>query len=120
MPYKDLDTRRNKAREYTAHWRAKNREKVWVSHKTHELRKKFGLTLQEWFEMMERQSSRCAICGTHNDDHWQSLHVDHCHTTGQVRGLLCQKCNRALGFFKDDPFLLRKAADYLENFVINP
>lgn len=84
------------------------------SRKSH-LKKKYGLTLEAWNNMLIAQNSCCAICKTHTDNclH-QQLSVDHDHTTGKVRALLCEQCNTALGKFKDSPELLREAADYVE------
>jgi hypothetical protein len=69
-------------------------------------------------QMYEEQNDKCFLCGTEgfkmNPNAKKNLVVDHCHTTGKVRKLLCHNCNRALGLFKDKPDLLRKAADYLE------
>lgn len=78
--------------------------------------RRYGLTYQEYRALIERQGGVCALCG----QEWRGwggksgLHVDHCHQTGQVRGLLCGDCNTALGRFGDDPAILRRAADYLE------
>lgn len=57
-----------------------------------------------------KETPFCAICNTNNCQ----LHVDHCHTTNKFRGILCHKCNRALGFFNDNSERLRKAADYID------
>ncbi len=78
--------------------------------------RRYGLTYQEYRALMERQGGVCALCR----QEWRGwggrtgLHVDHCHRTGRVRGLLCGDCNTALGRFGDDPVLLRRAAEYLE------
>lgn len=68
--------------------------------------------------MFETQNGLCAICGQPQTvvNQWgtKSLHVDHCHVTGQVRGLLCCNCNIGLGYFKDNPELMRNAAEYVE------
>jgi hypothetical protein len=62
--------------------------------------------------MLADQDGRCAICYTEaNGRMW---HIDHCHDTGKVRGILCDICNRGIGNLKDDPKLLRQAAEYLE------
>jgi hypothetical protein len=62
-------------------------------------------------EMKKAQRGRCAICRRTSK---RELHIDHCHKTGKVRGLLCSACNPALGAFKDDPKLLMAAVRYLK------
>ena len=79
------------------------------------LKESFGITMEQFQGMQEAQEGKCAICGvkatgSKRTDH---LFVDHCHTTGTIRGLLCNNCNFGLGHFKDNPELLTKAADYL-------
>jgi hypothetical protein len=66
-----------------------------------------------------RTSSSVRSCCISQGRCRQSLPVDHDHETGAIRGILCIDCNRALGMFRDDPRLLRKAAKYLENTAIN-
>lgn len=75
--------------------------------------KKYGLSLSAYLCLCRDQNSACAICKQPNTNK-KRLAVDHCHTTGKVRGLLCTPCNLALGSMRDNPVLLRKAADYLE------
>ena len=69
--------------------------------------------------MLTAQSGGCAICGRKPEQQkrYQTLHVDHCHETGKVRGLLCDQHNLLLGQFNDDPKLLRRAADYLDGLL---
>ena len=67
---------------------------------------KFGLTKQNVIDMMK--NAKCAVCQS-----TKKLHVDHDHTTGAIRGVLCQSCNMALGMAKDDPIILRGLIDYL-------
>lgn len=77
-------------------------------------RRKFGITLDQYNQMLEAQGGVCAICrGTETMPHQARLSVDHCHTTGAVRGLLCSHCNRGIGCYADDPARLEKAACYL-------
>jgi hypothetical protein len=76
------------------------------------LMRKFGLTLEQYDAMLEAQDGGCFICGRPPRDDI-SLHVDHDHSTGKVRGILCFCCNNALADFQDDPALLRKAASYV-------
>lgn len=76
----------------------------------------YGLTPQQYEEMLEAQGGTCALCGKppRGKANGGKLHVDHCHETGRVRSLLCHSCNLGLGKFFDDPDLLRRAALYLE------
>ena len=74
------------------------------------LEKRYGVTREQYDQMT---ASGCLICGT-LDGGKKGFHVDHCHTTNAVRGVLCHGCNVGLGMFKDDPERLRRAAQYLE------
>ena len=79
------------------------------------LRDKFGMTPNEYEAMLDLQGGRCAICqtdkpGGRNADYFN---VDHDHLTGEVRGLLCAKCNMAIGGLKDSPEVLLRAHHYL-------
>ena len=75
------------------------------------LRRKYGLTLNLFEALVSAQLGNCAICGVNED---LDLHVDHDHRTKKVRGLLCGKCNKAIGLLNDSPETLRAAAEYLE------
>jgi hypothetical protein len=75
------------------------------------LRRTFGITQADYDALLERQGGGCAICGKPPGK--ISLHVDHDHETGEIRGLLCVGCNNALGQFHDDPALLYRAIDYV-------
>lgn len=74
--------------------------------------KKFGITIEQYNELLMAQDGRCAIC--HGPSTREHFDVDHDHVTGIVRGLLCSSCNIGLGYFKDNPMLLKDAATYLE------
>lgn len=77
-----------------------------------QLRAKYGITSEQYDRMLEAQGGVCAVCsGTHENGH--RLAVDHCHTTGKVRSLLCGACNTALGLAKEDPTRLEALAAYL-------
>lgn len=75
------------------------------------LRHKYGIGIEEFEAMLEAQGGACAVCGSHPDG--RDLCVDHDHVTGQVRGLLCDLCNRMLGQAGDNPDLLDRGAAYL-------
>lgn len=97
---------------YARHWRAANPRKS----KSIDLKKSYGITLEDWERMYAAQEGACAICKTsehEKSERYANLAVDHCHTTGRVRGLLCNTCNRALGMFQDNPEYLLRAAKYL-------
>ena len=76
------------------------------------LRKKYGMTLDEFNELSEAQEHECCICGEENKVH-KNLVVDHNHATGEVRGLICSPCNSALGHAKDLVKVLEAMIDYL-------
>ena len=78
------------------------------------LKKKYGLDEAAFNAMLAAQDDRCAICRLKLPGGKGAFHVDHCHVTGRVRGLLCMLCNHGLGNFRDDPLKLRAAAAYLE------
>lgn len=75
----------------------------------------YGVGSAEIEAMLETQGGRCAICRTDNwPGHHHKPHVDHCHDTGQIRGVLCASCNQGLGKFRDSPDLLQAAIAYLQ------
>jgi len=76
------------------------------------LMRKYGMTIEEYDAMLEGQAGGCFICGRPPREDI-SLHVDHDHATGKVRGILCFRCNNALADFGENPELLRKAASYV-------
>jgi hypothetical protein len=73
-----------------------------------------GITKDQYATMCATQGGKCKICGEVPSGRFKRLAVDHDHKSGEVRGLLCVRCNRALGWFKDDFGLLEKAAQYLQ------
>ncbi len=85
-------------------------------HRRSQLKTKYGMTPEDYDRMVAAQGGRCAICGEEppGDIHQRSLHIDHDHLTGQVRGLLCSACNTGLGKFRDSPRMLLAAIGYLE------
>lgn len=96
----------------------KDNPDVW---REYDLRKSYGINLAEYNALLESQNFVCAICGNPEIDICnkkgavRNLAVDHCHTTGKIRGLLCRGCNQGLGNFRDNPKFLTKAATYILN-----
>jgi hypothetical protein len=79
--------------------------------------KKYGLTVDDYNNMLKKQQGNCAICSSsvsHRTNTNYNLFVDHCHTTGKVRGLLCHHCNAGLGHMKDSKEFLERAIRYLD------
>lgn len=107
MPYADPAKRRAFKRTYYL----KNRERKRQIQRRADLRRKYGLSMEDYAAMLASQSWACAVC--HKPFTVTAL-VDHCHTLGHVRGLLCNACNVALGRFEDDPERMRRAARYIE------
>lgn len=78
---------------------------------THFKRHGYNLTVEEYRDMLIKQGNLCKICRSPPGK--RSLHIDHCHTTGKVRGLLCCNCNVMIAQSKDDPLRLILGAEYL-------
>ncbi len=90
----------------------KERRSSYIKHYT------YGLTAEQYTTLVSEQNNQCAICSK-TFKSTKETHIDHCHTTGVVRGLLCTDCNLGLGRFKDNYELLVKAHDYLVRYQIS-
>ncbi|KKN10739.1 hypothetical protein LCGC14_1033610 [marine sediment metagenome] len=89
------------------------RRQQLVRRRKYTLNKKFGITVEQYDQMLTEQNGRCLLCNNLPDDK-RRLAVDHSHTTEKVRGLLCFHCNTALGKIGDDIEWLHRASDYLK------
>lgn len=76
--------------------------------------KKYGMTPETYDALLHEQEGRCAICRAHQSEMTRRFDIDHNHETGEVRGLLCYSCNRAIGLLKDDPEIVDSASAYLK------
>ena len=83
--------------------------------KDKKLQAAYGIGYAEYNTMLAAQNGCCAICGTNSTGGRKAFHVDHCHDTGKVRGLLCGNCNSGIGNLRDDIGLLKRAITYLES-----
>ena len=104
----------NKAR---LSWTKANPERHKKSLRNRMLKSRYGISLKEYNTMCEQQEHKCAICGCTKENNNGGIHhlaVDHCHTTGAIRGILCSNCNRGLGLLGDNIESVRKAMAYLE------
>lgn len=95
-------------------WQRDNPERHYKKQRRSDLKRRYGMTESDLAAMLERQEGRCAICGI-NGGAVGGLKVDHCHTSGRVRGLLCALCNTGLGMFEDDEHRMHRAAAYLDH-----
>jgi hypothetical protein len=103
----------NRNQESNKRWRQANPDKVRLRRRIDRLKNKYGLSLQEYEDMLRSQGSQCKICGKNQSELDVTMAVDHCHKTNRIRGLLCDNCNKGLGHFRDDPAILEKAINYL-------
>lgn len=104
-----------------SNWRTKNKNnylKHKLGYRNRQLKNNFGISLEEYDLILKNQNGKCAICnkteGEKRNGKTKYLAVDHCHKTGRIRGLLCGKCNKALGLLEDNMAIINKAIDYLQ------
>jgi hypothetical protein len=110
--------RQDKKRDHAARYQynkevEKYRKKGSLVVREWHLLKLYNLTLAEFDQKLEDQGGCCKICKTANPGHKGKFVVDHNHSTGKIRGLLCHKCNTALGLLQDSPGILQRARNYL-------
>lgn len=92
-------------------WRNRNKEKA----KFYTIKSAYGISKEEYLSMLGGQKNKCWICGiVFGTEQLNRPHVDHCHKTNRVRGLLCTQCNKGLGLFGDSINNLKRAIDYLK------
>ncbi len=101
--------------EQNKSYRKRNYLKVLNKERNLSLKRLYGITLNDYNIMLEKQNYRCAACNTDKPDGHGNFHTDHDHKTGQVRGLLCNGCNRALGFIDDSIDKLKGLIQYLQS-----
>ena len=91
---------------YMKAYNLKNKDRI----RDAKFQRKYGLTLTEYDLLWEKQGRKCYVCWATD----RTFHLDHCHKTNKVRGILCSQCNHAIGLFQDNPNHMRRAADYVE------
>lgn len=105
MAFRDKDKSDQYYRQY---WKK-------VKSKKPHLLNTYGITIDDYNSMFTLQDGRCAGCNKHQSEIGKTLHVDHDHETKVVRGLLCNKCNMAIGLIKENVSTLKEMIKYLEN-----
>jgi hypothetical protein len=117
--WKEKRTTSEDRKEYMREWQKKSRAANPDYGISYDLRKNYGVTLEWYREQLAKQKNVCAICEQPETAVIKgkviSMSVDHCHTTGKIRGLLCTKCNRGLGLFMDNKDILKSAIHYLDS-----
>lgn len=106
---KNKEHRNHKCREFNSGYYRGNRARFRDNY----LKLHYGISLEDFNQMREEQEYSCALCHIHEDHLSRGLYVDHCHETGDVRGLLCNGCNAGLGMLGDNVYGLQRAIKYL-------
>lgn len=115
---------RDQRNQYVRDWCKKNPEKRFARYMRSRLKKHYGMTLANFNEMLAAQDGKCLICQsvldvpspTNRVRHGKSAVIDHDHKSEQVRAILCNNCNRALGLFNHDSKVMRNAIVYMDIF----
>lgn len=94
-------------------WQKKNPENYGPKHERKRTIARHGIDEADYEKLLQNQNYKCAICGIPQLELTYPLHIDHCHITGKVRGLLCRKCNYGVGYFGDNIAILENAIKYL-------
>ena len=125
LPDEDFPKYKGKKNGYSSNCRPCHRESVRAykkknAHKNSKWKRRnmirqYGIEPEDYDSLLVQQNGKCAIC--EKPPGRGSLQIDHCHSTGMVRGLLCGPCNRMLGMASDDPDILIAASKYLHNGV---
>jgi hypothetical protein len=106
---------KEKCSQTRARWAKKNKNKKSALSRKSALKTRYGLSVEAFHSLHDKQEGKCAICQTPLEI--ASARVDHCHSSGTVRGLLCNSCNIGLGAFRDDPTRLIAAAEFISAYL---
>jgi hypothetical protein len=105
--YKKSEQGKEAERRYSQ----KHREQISARQFKHRISARYGLSLEQYEELKAKYNGMCFLCDKYEGD---KLHIDHCHETNKVRGMLCGSCNRGLGLLKDNVEVLKRAVKYLQ------
>lgn len=100
--------------EIASEWSKRNVDKRFETRRKSHLRRKFGISLEQYSELLKKQKYSCAVCERHVSEFDKELAVDHNHATQEIRGLLCTYCNHRVVGRHTNGELLRRVADYVE------
>ena len=112
--WKNPEESRKRINEYRNRIKIENPEKLILSNRNTKLKRAYGITHNDYLVMLEQQDYKCACCGVDNKNAGiKGLVVDHNHTTGKIRQLLCHQCNTALGLLKEDINIINNLLKYI-------
>jgi hypothetical protein len=113
--FDDTEAGRAIRAEYQRRYKSRDPERFRARGRSYYLQTKYGIGAKEYDALYAAQNGCCAICRKHQSTLKQPLHVDHCHVTEKVRGLLCKRCNLGIGMLEESADSLTNAIDYLEH-----
>ena len=103
-------------KNFNTHSNKKPRATCKTCERSRHYKRSYGISIEDYERMYTEQGGVCKICHLPPNHNSNLLCIDHCHETGKVRALLCDLCNRGLGYFKDDTRLLDRASEYLRAY----
>ena len=100
-------------------YKEKQREKYYtengvLNYRKNILKRYYGIKIEDYNRIFDEQNGCCKICNRHQSEFKRALSVDHCHNTNTIRGLLCNSCNRGIGYLQDSVELLKSSIEYLQ------
>jgi hypothetical protein len=106
---------RDKVMARSKKWAEENKEQKQRNARSSHIKKSYGITLEQEQDLKNKQDNKCPICKTELGI-GHKTHIDHCHTTGKVRGILCHACNVLLGHARESVDILKSAQKYLKKY----
>lgn len=98
-------------------WQSRNPARIYAYQRKHHLKKKYGISVEDYNRTLLQQGGGCAVCGAMaTDSLGRKLSVDHNHATGKARGLLCSRCNRAVADLREDRKIAKRMVEYLTKY----
>jgi hypothetical protein len=103
-------------KEWNKRYKKKHKKKMTEYIKFWNIKRKYGLSKIDYSSLLKKQNYNCAVCETPLSTNTKKIHIDHCHLSGKVRGIVHQECNHLLGLSKDNVELLKKAIKYIQKY----
>tara|TARA_B110000977_G_scaffold15929_1_gene19447 strand:+ start:156 stop:485 length:330 start_codon:yes stop_codon:yes gene_type:complete len=103
-------------KQYKKEYDLKNKDKIKQSWRKYSLRVRYNITTEQYDTILKQQNNCCDVCGEHESKFKNSLCVDHNHSTGKIRGLLCNNCNSAFGKLKENTNIMYNLINYANKY----